>query len=183
MKGKRIPLVFLILLGSISILSCDRDELEEEQEVIYLVREESQYRHINRYNVFASINAGEKGWHEPPPLKGVYVIIPRSTDAIGIVGSEYYSDKIVLQFYFYGERFFVRAGSVRSNNVNYVDITFELEPSVGSQIENGEKIVIDVVERIRAYFKGQRGGLPVYNVVYSAKTIRNITRKLDIVGD
>ena len=122
MQGKRILLVFLILLGSISILSCDKDELEEEQEVIYLVREESKYRNINRYNVFASINAGNKGLEEPPPLKGIYAIIPRGTNDIGIIKSEYSSDEVVLHFYFYGERFFVRAGSVRTNNVNYVNI-------------------------------------------------------------
>lgn len=174
----------LVLFCCFSIVfhsSCERDDLAEGQEVIVLVREENNYRHIDRGNVLSSINPDSIPLL---PLSGLYVVSDKTDPAIFEVDT----DEIIIQYYYWGDRFFVQyeytaegGGKrlVRRNDINDIRVIFELDPVVDEGlISSKDKILIDVGEKIKSYASGR-----VYVDVYTAKAVRNISKKLDIGGN
>lgn len=163
-----------------SLLGCERDQLAEGTgEVITLVKEEDTYRQLNRRNVFFSVDhIGDFDSPGAKPLSGIYAVVPKT---LGDDDTIITNKSISIVFYYYAMDFYVKTTTGKmTNNVNYVQIVLELDPENGYLISTDDKFVIEIGERRHSIIGGGNFGAGVFTVYYSAKLIRNITKKMDI---
>lgn len=160
--------VIILLCVSGIFISCEKDELAQgEGEVITLVKEEDLYTPLDISTVYVSIRAKRL-------LNGLYFMKLNDLKKDSQIEIEYYfTPPLEVE---YTEKGILR----RFNSVYYISLILLLEEPINPDIaELGDKIVVDIGKYTKA-FTSSKGGIMVFNQMYTAKIVRNISKKMDI---